>query len=115
MYSRLARWCFHHSWQVIGAWVAILVVSISVTGAIGTAYDGSFSIPESESLDGSLILDEYFGGLGGGQAGSIVFEAPQGVDDPAVQTIMTGLFDQVRTDAEPGRRLTEPVRSRSLD
>ncbi|MFB0902466.1 MAG: MMPL family transporter, partial [Acidimicrobiales bacterium] len=85
MYSRLARWCFRHPWQVIGTWVSILVISIGITGAAGTAYDGSFNIPDSESRDGSLILDEYFGGLGGGQAGSIVFEAPQGVEDATVQ------------------------------
>lgn len=102
MYSRLARWCFHHPWQVIGGWVAILFLLAGLTGAIGTAYDGSFSIPDSESRDGSLILDEYFGGLGGGQSGSIVFEAPQGVTDPAVQSTMVGLFDQVRADAQPG-------------
>ena len=102
MYARIARWCFHHPWQIIGGWVALLILSIGITGAIGTAYDGSFSIPDSESRDGSLILDEYFGGLGGGQAASIVFEAPQGVDDPVVQSSLTGLFDQVRTDAQPG-------------
>jgi len=102
MYSRLARWCYHHPWQVIGTWVLILVAAGGVTGAIGTAYDGSFSIPESESRDGSVILDEYFGGLGGGQAGSIVFEASQGVTDPAVQSTLTALFDQVRADAAPG-------------
>lgn len=102
MYSRLARWCFRHPWQVIGTWVSILVISIGITGAAGTAYDGSFNIPDSESRDGSLILDEYFGGLGGGQAGSIVFEAPQGVEDATVQATMTGLFNRVRADAQPG-------------
>ena len=102
MYSRLDRWCFRHPWQVIGTWVSILVISIGITGAAGTAYDGSFNIPDSESRDGSLILDEYFGGLGGGQAGSIVFEAPQGVEDATVQATMTGLFNRVRADAQPG-------------
>lgn len=102
MYSRLARWCYRHPWQVIVAWMLVLFAGGALTGAIGTAYDSGFSIPESESRDGTEILTEYFGGVGGGQGASVVFEAPQGVTDPQVQATMSQLFDTMRAESQPG-------------
>jgi len=105
VYTRLARWCFNHPWRVILCWVAVLFLAAGLTGAIGTAYDGSFSIPDSESKDGSDILGEYFGGLGGGQSGSLVVEASQGVDTPDVQAAFSELIANVVADAQPGEPL----------
>ena len=105
MYARLARWCFKHSWYVIGGWVAILAIAAGAFSQVGPAYDGTFTVPESESLTGSELLTEYFGGLGGGQAGAIVFKADAGVTDQTVQTNMTALFDQLQADMAPGEKL----------
>ncbi len=105
MYARLARWCFKHSWYVIGGWVAILAVAAGVFSQVGPAYDGTFTVPESESLTGSELLTEYFGGFGGGQAGAIVFKADAGVNDEAVETEMTALFDQLQSEMAPGDKL----------
>ncbi len=51
--------------------------------------------PGSETEEGFDVLDEYFGGVGNGQSGQIVFTADQGVDDRAVVAAMTEMFDAV--------------------
>src|SRR5690606_30282290 len=59
------------------------------------AFRDEFNLPDVESKRGFDILDEEFGGQGTGIVGTIVFRAPQGVDDPAVQAQMQALFDHV--------------------
>lgn len=101
MYARLARWCFRHSWYVIGGWVAILAITAGTISQVGPSYDGTFTVPESESLTGSELLTEYFGGFGGGQAGAIVFRADEGVTNPQVEETMTDLFTEMQAEMVP--------------
>jgi len=62
---------------------------------IGTAYNTQFSLPDVESRRGFDILDRYFAGSdAGGEGGTIVFRAEQGVTDPQVQQAMTAFFDE---------------------
>ena len=50
-------------------------------------------MPGSGSAAGFAVLEEHFPELGtGGQSGTIVFKARQGVDDPAVRAAMEELF-----------------------
>lgn len=102
MYSKLGRWCFNHPWRVIGAWVAIFVLVGVLTRTVGNAYDGGFDTPDSESTQGAALLGEYFGGIGGGNAASIVFQAPQGIDDPEVQATMTEVFEAIQNESGEG-------------
>ena len=85
--------------------------TILLVGTIGASSDSSFSIPDSESKSGFDTLDEYFGGLGSGRSGTIVFRADQGIDDPAVQAAMTELFAEV--DQIEGVTLTSPYSTQS--
>ncbi|MEZ5227517.1 MAG: MMPL family transporter [Acidimicrobiales bacterium] len=72
--------------------------------------NGEFSIPAPESSSGFEVLGEYFPGQGtGGQVGSIVFKAEQGVNDPEVVEAMSELFDEV--DKIDGVSLTSPYTS----
>jgi len=105
-WGKLGRFGFRRRWLVLGSWVAILVTVFALVGTIGASSDSSFSIPDSESKRGFDTLDEYFGGLGSGISGTIVFRADQGVDDPEVQAAMTELFEEV--DAIDGVTLTSP-------
>jgi len=105
MFTRLARFCFNNPWKVLLGWVAILLAVFGTVAVIGPAYDSSFEIPASESADGLEVVDEYFGGFGGGASGSVVFAAEQGVDDPEVEAAMSGLFDSMKAEAEPGGEL----------
>jgi len=91
MLARLARNCVRHRWIVIGAWVALLVVANAVAGAVGPDYKTSFTLPDSESqevLDTLLAVDPNQS-----LSGQIVFQAEQGVDDPAVVERMNSIFD----------------------
>jgi RND superfamily putative drug exporter len=103
MYVKLGRWCFDHPWKVIGSWIGvILLVGISLGSMGGPAFDSSFEIPESESASGFEVIDEYFEGFGGGQPGSIVFEAEQGVLDPEIQQAMSTYIDSIRSETGEG-------------
>ncbi len=103
MYQRLGRWSFRNRRLVAAIWLALLFGVNALAGAIGSAFDGAFEIPASESADGFEILEREFPGAGGSFGGSIVFQAEQGVDDPEVQAAMEALFaeiDAVEVDAE---------------
>jgi putative drug exporter of the RND superfamily len=93
--ARLGRWCHIHRVRVLVAWVAALLVLGGVMGATGTGYRSDFTLPDVESARGSDIIDANFGGQGGGQSGSIVFRAEQGVTDPAVEQAMERYFAAV--------------------
>ena len=95
MLARLGRWCHAHPVRVLIAWVAALLVLGGVMGATGTDYRSEFTLPDVESARGFDIIDENFGGAGGGQTGSIVFRANQGVDDPEVEQAMEAYFAEV--------------------
>ena len=92
MYMQLARWCFVHRRIVAAAWVAAVLVAGVAVGIVGSDFDGAPEAPESESRDGFTILEEHFDGLGAGAAGSIVFQADQGVEDAEVRAAMEELF-----------------------
>jgi RND superfamily putative drug exporter len=95
VFARLGTWCHDRRRLTLGLWVAVLVLSNGVASGLGEAYRADFSLPGAESTKGFDILDAEFGGQGAGQVGTIVFEADQGVDDPAVQSAMEELFDDV--------------------
>ncbi len=92
MFSRLGTWCHDHRWLVVGVWVAVLVFGNGIASAVGDAFRDEFNLPDSESRTGFDILDDHFGGEGTGITGTIVFEAPQGVEDPQVKAQMEDLF-----------------------
>ena len=98
MLARISAWCFDHRWAALGIWLLALVGVFGAAGTIGAAYDGAFDIPDSDSADGFAVLEEHFTDLGaGGQSGTIVFRADQGVDDPEVTAAMEELFGLVNT------------------
>jgi len=92
--GKIGQWCFENPKRVLLGWLFIAVSIFGLTAYIGSAYDGSFEIPESDSRDGFIVLDEYFDGAGSGYRGSIVFRADQGVLDPTIRDAMEKMFDQ---------------------
>ncbi|MEX2229874.1 MAG: MMPL family transporter [Dehalococcoidia bacterium] len=111
MLARLGGWCFRNRWKVLAAWGAVIVAVFGAGAAIGSAFDGAFEIPDSESRRGFEALDRYFGGEGSGQSGSIVFRASRGVDDLAVRAAMEALFSTI--DAIEGVSVTSPYSERA--
>ncbi|MGH9185416.1 MAG: MMPL family transporter [Acidimicrobiales bacterium] len=96
MLQRLARTCYRRRWRVLGAWIVLLIALVSLNSTAGGEFLDEFALPGSDSQDAIDIMQEHgfatrAGQFGGGQ---IVFEAEQGVDDPAVQSAMEELFAQ---------------------
>jgi RND superfamily putative drug exporter len=94
--GRIAGWCFDHRIKAVGLWLAALFAVFGAAGAIGPRFSASSAVPGSGSAAGFAVLQEHFPDLGtGGQSGTIVFRARQGVDDPAVRAAMEALFTLV--------------------
>jgi RND superfamily putative drug exporter len=94
--GRVAGWCFDHRIKAVGLWLVALFAIFGAAGAAGSQFSASSSVPGSGSAAGFAVLAEHFPALGtGGQSGTIVFRARQGVDDPEVKAAMEELFGLV--------------------
>src|SRR2546430_15459032 len=100
--ARLARWCYQRRWRVLIAWIVLLVAMNVVSGAVGSAYDNSFSGGNSDSAAALSLLQNRFPQAAGDTA-TIVFSARGGADDPAVRARMEALFPQVGAGRGPDR------------
>jgi putative drug exporter of the RND superfamily len=97
MLLQLARQSFRKRRLVLALWVAFLIgLSVAGTAAGGANFRTDFNIPGAESVTGINLLTTAFPGSGSaGFGGQVVFVAEQGVDDPAVQKALTGLFSKM--------------------
>jgi putative drug exporter of the RND superfamily len=95
MLKRLAEVCFRRRRRVLLLWLLGLVVLGAAMGAVGSDYRSDFTLPDVESKRGIDILDDRFGGQGAGQVGDIVFEAENGVEDPAVRRVIEPFLAEV--------------------
>ncbi len=94
MLERLARWSYRRRRWMVVIWVVALVAISTLGAKVGGAYSANFSLPGTESQRAFDLLRERFPSQSGDTA-TIVFRAPAGVTDPAVQRTMQGLFAQV--------------------
>ncbi len=108
-WARLGSFAFRRRRRVLVAWVVVLVGTFAAVGGIGSSSESSFESPDSDSVAGFEILKNNFGVGGSFLSGSIVFEAEQGVTEPAVQAGMEALFDEVASIEE--LTLTSPYSS----
>ena len=92
--GRLATWCHHHRWRVLGAWVLAVVAVTALGRAVGGTYVDSFSLPNVESKQAFQILQARFPARAGDSA-QIVFRAPVGVTESEVRVRMERLFAEV--------------------
>ena len=90
----------------MGFWVLALVALFGGAQIIGNGFDAGQEIPGSETERGFEVLDEYFGGVGNGLSGQIVYRAEQGVRDPEVVAAMEAMFAAV--DELPDATVTSP-------
>jgi putative drug exporter of the RND superfamily len=92
MIAKLARFCFRQRRIVLGAWIVLLLISGALQKSPGADYRTEFGLPKSESRRGFQVLEKNFGQTGGGLNAQFVFQAKQGVDDPAVKAEMEKFF-----------------------
>ena len=54
--SAIARWCFRHRFAVIAAWVLVLVGLGTLSQAVKSDYNNSFSLPGTGSTTAQQLL-----------------------------------------------------------
>ena len=97
MFARLGAFAYRRRGRVVLGWVVGLVLLGAIAGGVGSGFTSKFGLPGGvESKRGLDLLDQYFGGVGGGQTGSIVVYTPDGsVTDPNVESQITAYLAEV--------------------
>src|SRR5690349_20938513 len=94
MLQRLARLMHRRRRWVLGAWILLLVAAFALSSSLNGAFKTEFRLPGTESQQAFDLLAKSSFRNKQVQA-QIVFAAEQGVQDPAVQQAMQGLFAEV--------------------
>src|SRR5580692_7929196 len=92
----LATWCVRHRWLVVLFWISALVVVSGISGAVGSDYSNSFSLPKTESADAIALLQAASPKVSG-DVDQIVFGTSDGhhVTDPSVEARITAMLAKV--------------------
>jgi putative drug exporter of the RND superfamily len=96
VFESIARVCYRRRRLVLAGWVLLLAGLFALSNAAGGEFKTEFKLPGSESQEAFDILKEKGFSERSGVQGQIVFEAQQGVNDPAVRQAMEGFFASVR-------------------
>ncbi len=91
---RFAAWITGHRKTVLALWVVVLVGMGVVAGSAGSSFSEEFSLPSSDSKDALDLLETRFPAQAGDTV-QIVYRAESGVDAPAVERKMEGVFKEV--------------------
>jgi RND superfamily putative drug exporter len=93
MLAKIGYSATSHPWRCIAAWLTVVAILVGSVLIIRPAFSSDVSAPASESTAGFELLMAEFPNAGG-ESGTIVFKAEQGVADPEVQSAMTSLFEE---------------------
>jgi RND superfamily putative drug exporter len=83
--DRLGRTAARRHWWFIVGWLIAAVGTVALAAALDGQTNDNFTIPGAQSQQALDLLEERFPSQSGATA-TVVFEAPQGIDDPAVRT-----------------------------
>src|SRR5712691_10738502 len=98
--SAIARWCYHHRFVVITAWVVALIGLGALSQAVKSDYNNSFSLPGTGSTTAQQLLAKAVPAQAG-DSDTIVWQVSHGtVRDPAVTARMSGMLRRVATMPE---------------
>jgi putative drug exporter of the RND superfamily len=93
--SALARWCYHHRFVVITAWIGLLIGLTVMSQAVKTSYDNSFTLAGTGSGTAQELLQEA-APTQAGDADQIVWQVSQGsVTSPAVEQRTSAMLVRV--------------------
>lgn len=95
--SALARWCHRHRLVTVLLWLGLLVGLGAASGAVGTKYSDSMSMPATES---SKALELLKAGMpaAAGDTDTVVWHTTGGsVNDAATKDRMTRALEQIST------------------
>ena len=82
--DRLGRTAARHHWWFIGAWLLAAVGAVFLAAALDGQTNDSFRIPGAQSQVAFDLLEARFPSQSGATA-TVVFNAPDGINDPSVQ------------------------------
>jgi len=91
---RFATWIAGHRKTVIVGWIVALVGFGILAGSVGSHFSEEFSLPSSDSKDALELLENRFPAQAGDVV-QIVYKADSGVESPAIERKMEGVFAQV--------------------
>jgi RND superfamily putative drug exporter len=89
-----ATWITGHRKTVVIGWIAALLIIGGISGSVGADFTEEFKLPASDSKEAFDLLETKFPEQSGDTA-QIVFKADAGVESPAVQKKMEGVFKQI--------------------
>jgi RND superfamily putative drug exporter len=104
---KLAEFCYTRRRLVLAAWVVLLVGVYVLSAAFAGKFRTDFKLPGSESQAALDLLKERGVASRTGFSGQVVFEAAQGVDDPAVKQAMQSLFAKIESGV-PDTQVVSP-------
>ena len=79
---RLGRFSFRHKWWVISAWVAAMVLVVSLVSALQPQFSKDFELPGTDAGDAMSTMQEYFPSATEEQeqaSTSVLVQAPDGL------------------------------------
>ena len=82
--DRLGRTAARRHWWFIGAWLLAAVGAVFLAVSLDGQTNDNFTIPDTQSQQALDLLEADFPQMAGATA-TVVFNAPQGFDDPTVQ------------------------------
>jgi len=91
---RFATWTTGHRKTVIVGWIVALVGFGMLAGSAGSDFTEEFSLPSSDSKDALDLLENRFPAQAGDVV-QIVYKAESGVESPAIEKKMEGVFAKV--------------------
>jgi RND superfamily putative drug exporter len=98
--SAIARWCFRHRLAVIAAWVLVLVGLGTLSQAVKSDYNNSFSLPGTGSTTAQQLLARAIPAQAG-DSDTIVWQVSRGtVRDATVAARISGVLARIATMPE---------------
>jgi RND superfamily putative drug exporter len=91
---RFATWTTGHRKTVIIGWIVALIGIGMIASSAGSDFSEEFSLPSSDSKDALDLLENRFPAQAGDVV-QIVYKAESGVESPAIEQKMKGVFAQV--------------------
>jgi RND superfamily putative drug exporter len=92
--GRLAGVAFRNKGKVVLAWIGAIMLAAGLSAAFGGEFAADYAVPGSDSQQALDLLGERFPAQAGDTI-EVVIRAEEGVDDPAVQAEVAGLFGEL--------------------
>jgi RND superfamily putative drug exporter len=96
----IAQFCYRRRRYIVVGWIGLLLGLFALSAAVAKEFETEFKLPGSESQQAIDLLEERGEGERGGIQGQVVFEAQQGVDDPAVRSAIESFLATIDSEMD---------------